>query len=166
MSLMTYAHSKGLPRWRRPRIGWIAMPVVVLLGVMVLVATLFLPAEASSVPAKEWRGLHEGGAQDQILVVRSNEHWQALWRKLGRPAPATFNVSRQVAVYVSLGSRPTAGYSARLVSATEHDDRLFIVWEEVAPSRNQMVAQVMTQPWLMVLVNRGNLSPVIEQRIR
>ena len=72
----------------------------------------------------------------------------------------------QVAVFVSLGSRPSAGYSARLVSATEHDDRLFIVWEEIAPGPGQMAAQVVTHPWLMVVVDRGNLSPVIEQRLR
>lgn len=166
MSFLTYAQSKGLPHWRRPRIGWIAMPVLVLFGVMVLAATLFLPAEGRSVPAREWRGLQEGGAHDRVLVVRSNEHWQALWHSLGRKAPAAFNVNRQVAVYVSLGTRPTAGYSARLVSATEHDERLFIVWEEVVPAPGRMSAQVVTQPWLVVLVDRGNLAPVIEQRLR
>lgn len=167
MSFLGYAQNLGLrlPR-RRPRIGWLAMPIVVLLAVIVLAATLFLPAEARSVPAQEWRGLQEGGAQDQVLVVRSNEHWQSLWQSMGRKAPAALNVNRQVAVFVSLGSRPSAGYSARLVSATEHDDRLFIVWEEVAPKPGQMTAQVVTQPWLMVVVDRGNLSPVIEQRLR
>jgi len=166
MSLLTYAHSKGLPHWRRPRIGWIAMPIALLLGVMVLAATLFLPAEARSVPAREWRGLQEGGVADRVLVVRSNEQWQALWQGMGRKAPAPLNINKQVAVFVSLGSRPSAGYSARLVSATEHDDRLFIVWEEIAPGPGRMAAQVVTHPWLMVVVDRGNLSPVIEQRLR
>lgn len=166
MSLLTYAQSKGLPRMRRPRIGWIAMPIAILLGVMVLAATLFIPAEARSVPAREWRGLQNGSLQEQVLVVRSNEHWQALWHSLGRKAPVDFNAAKQTAVYISLGTKPSAGYSPRLVSATEHDERLFIVWEEVGPVRGQASAQSLTQPWMMVVVDRGNLAPVIEQRLR
>src|SRR5688572_21525078 len=166
MSFLSYSQTRLLPRWRRLHLGWIAMPLAVLFAVSLLAATVFAPQEARSVPAKEWRGLQEGTASDQVLVVRSPEHWDSIWRTLGRAAPAPFDPRRQVAVYVSLGARPSAGYSARLVSATEHDDRLFIVWEEVAPARTQAAAQVITQPWMVVVVNRGNLAPVIEQRLR
>jgi hypothetical protein len=165
MSILSYSQTRLLPQWRRLHLGWIAMPLVLLFSVSLLVATLFVPEEARSVPAREWRGA-EGGTHDQVLVVRSHEHWQSIWRTLGRSAPASFDPRQQVAVYVSLGDRPSAGYSARLVSATERDERLFIVWEEVAPARNQATAQMITHPWLMVVVNRGNLSPVIEQRLR
>lgn len=142
------------------------MPLAVLFAVSFLAATLFLPDEARSVSAREWRGVQDGGGSEQVLVVRSHEQWQSLWRSLGRNAPSSFDPKRQVAVYVSLGPRPNAGYSARLVSATEHDERLFIVWEEVAPARSQTTAQMVTQPWMMVVVDRGNLAPVIEQRLR
>jgi hypothetical protein len=166
MSFLSYSQTRIWPRWRRLHLGWIAMPLAVLFAVSLLASTLFLPDEGHSVPAREWRGMQEGGSRDQVLVVRSNEHWQALWRSLGRNAPSAFDQSRQVGVYVSLGDRPTAGYSARLVSATERDERLFIVWEEVAPAPGQVVAQVISRPWLMVVVDRGNLAPVIEQRLR
>jgi hypothetical protein len=165
MSFLSYSQIRLLPRWRRLHLGWIAMPLAVLFAVSLLAATAFAPQEARSVPAKEWRGV-QGTGSDQVLVVRSAEHWESIWRTLGRATPAAFDPRRQVAVYVSLGSRPSAGYSARLVSATEHDDRLFIVWEEVAPARSQSAAQVITQPWMVVVVNRGDLAPVIEQRLR
>lgn len=165
MSFLSYSQTL-LPRWRRLHLGWIAMPLLLLFAVSLLAATLFAPTEARSVPAREWRGLQEGSSRDQVLVVRNAEHWKAIWGTLGRAAPLSFDPQRQVAVYVSLGERPSAGYGARLVSATEHDERLFIVWEEVAPSRGQTAAQVITRPWMMVVVDRGNLAPVVEQRLR
>ncbi|MGE0152908.1 MAG: protease complex subunit PrcB family protein [Reyranellaceae bacterium] len=166
MSFPSYSQTRLLPRWRRLHLGWIAMPLAVLFAVSLLAATLFAPEEAHSVPTRQWRGLQDGGSLEQVLVVRSHEHWQALWHGLGRTPPAVFDPRRQVAVYVSLGAKPSAGYGARLVSATEHDERLFIVWEAVEPAPGQVAAQMLTQPWLMVVVNRGNLSPVIEQRLR
>lgn len=168
MSLIAYTQTLGarLPHLRRPRVGWIVVPTALLAVLVFLATTVFLPVEAGNVPARQWRGLQEGGAQGQVQVMRSNEQWQALWQSMGRAAPATLDVRRQVAVFVGLGNRPTAGYSARLVSTTAHDDRLFVVWEEVEPGPDKAAAQVVTQPWLFVVVNRGDLAPVIEQRVR
>ena len=168
MSLLAYTQNLGarLPRLRRPRVGWIVVPTALLAVLVFLATTVFLPVEAGNVPARQWRGLQEGGAQGQVQVMRSNEQWQAQWRSLGREAPATLDVQRQIAVFVGLGNRSSAGYSARLVSTTAHDERLFVVWEEVEPAPGQMSAQVVTQPWLFVVVNRGDLAPVIEQRVR
>lgn len=166
MSLLTYSQTHLLPRWRQLHLGWIAMPLAVLFAVSVLAATVFAPEEAHSVPAREWRGTQDGGNREQVQMIRGREHWQALWRGLGRNPPANFDPQHQVAVFFSLGAKPSAGYGARLVSATAHDDRLFIVWEEIAPPPGQGSAQMITQPWMIVVVDRGDLSPVIEQRIR
>lgn len=153
-------------RRRRPRVGWLLAPLLLLGTVVALATAILLPSEAQTVPAQEWRGLQEGGAQGQVQIMRSNEQWQARWQAMGREAPATLDTRRQVAVFVGLGNRPSAGYSARLVSTSAHDDRLFVVWEEVEPGPDQAAAQVITQPWLMVVVDRADLVPVIEQRIR
>jgi len=166
MSILSYSQTRLLPRWRQLHLGWIAMPLAVLFAVSVLAATVFAPEEAHSVPAREWRGMQDGGSREQVQMIRGREHWQALWRGLGRTPPANFDPQRQVAVFFSLGTKRSAGYGARLVSATAHDDRLFIVWEEIAPPPSQASAQILTQPWMIVVVDRGDLSPVIEQRFR
>ncbi|MFE8072201.1 protease complex subunit PrcB family protein [Marinobacteraceae bacterium S3BR75-40.1] len=53
---------------------------------------------------------------------------------------------------VSLGQRPTAGYNLTLESAAAEDDILAISVRVNEPGENAMVAQVMTQPCLILSV--------------
>jgi hypothetical protein len=57
-----------------------------------------------------------------------------------------------------------------LISTALRDDRLMIVWEVAPPDlarvSKTLSGEVMTQPWMVVLIDRADLAPVIEQRVR
>jgi hypothetical protein len=141
-----------------------------LVGLAVLTAWLVFPAEAHNMVAQRWQGQYGGGRIESAEVVRTQDQWQQLWQRLDRKPPGELQTGRQIAVFVSGGERSQAGYRLRLVSASQRDDRLMIVWQAEAPdpmqASNRVSAQVVTEPWMVVLIDRADLAPIIEQRVR
>ncbi len=143
---------------------------LVLVGLAMLTAWLVFPAEAHNMVAKRWQGEFGGGRSETAEVIRTQDQWQQLWQRLDRKPPSQLQVGQQIAVFVGSGEKPTPSYRLRLVSASLRDDRLMIVWEELsadpANASARVSTQVVSQPWMVVLINRADLAPVIEQRVR
>jgi hypothetical protein len=98
------------------------------------------------------------GAQSNIdsprqAVARTPAEWHALWRAHdgGRPVPAV-DFSREMAVAVFMGSRPTGGYSVEIASASQRDGTLVVSYRELSPPRDAVTAQVLTAPFHIVAV--------------
>lgn len=142
---------------------------LVLVGLAVLTAWLVFPAEAHNMVAQRWQGQYGGGRIESAEVVRTQDQWQQLWQRLDRKPPGELQTGRQIAVFVGGGEHLQAGYRMRLVSASLRDDRLMIVWQAEPPEAmdvsNRVSAHVVTQPWMVVLIDRADLYPVIEQRV-
>lgn len=131
-------------------------------------AWLVFPAEAHNMVAQRWQGQYGGGRIEAAEVIRTQEQWRQLWLRLDRPAPGPLNSGEQIAVFLSTGEKPSTGYNLRLISTSLRDDRLMIVWEISAPDTARAAAksgQAISQPWMVVLIDRADLSPVIEQRV-
>ncbi len=141
-----------------------------LMGLAGLIASLVFPAQTHAMIADRWQGQYGGGRIESTEIIRTQDQWQLLWQRLDRQPPAHLRTGRQIAVFVGGGERREAGYRLRLVSAALRDDRLMIVWEAATPDAarisNRVAAQGMTQPWMVVLIDRADLWPVIEQRVR
>jgi hypothetical protein len=119
----------------------------------------------------QWSGADGGEAADSAVstVVRTREDWAQLWRKLDRPMPRALEESREMGILISIGERPTGGFSPRVVSATIRRDQLVIIYNEGKPSRDAMVIQALTKPWVVAIVPKTSLPVVIEperQRVR
>jgi hypothetical protein len=86
-------------------------------------------------------------------VVQTAAEWAALWKEHepARPAP-DMNFAALTVLAVFLGSRPTGGYSVDIVAARVEDGVLVVEYEEKRPSRDAMVAQVLTSPAHIVSV--------------
>jgi hypothetical protein len=141
-----------------------------LMGLAGLIAALVFPAEAHNMVAEHWQGQYRGGRVESAQVIRTQDQWQQLWHRLDRQPPAHLQAGRQIAIFVGGGERREAGYRLRLVSAALRDDRLMIVWEGAGPDpvqvSNRVATPAMSQPWMVVLIDRADLWPVIEQRVR
>jgi hypothetical protein len=143
---------------------------LILLALAGVTAMAVFPSEAHSMVAQRWQGQFGGGRSETAEIIRTQDQWQQLWQRLDRKPPGPLQPGRQIAVFVSGGEKADAAYRLRLVSTALRDDRLMIVWESTAPDPMQVsnanAAQVVTQPWMVVLIDRADLAPVIEQRVR
>jgi hypothetical protein len=143
---------------------------VLLIALAVMTAWLVFPAEAHNMVAKRWTGQYGGGRVESTEIIRTQEQWRQLWQRLDREVPAPLHPGEQIAVFLSSGEKPNTGYKLRLISTALRDDRLMIVWEAATPDIARASAnhtgEAITQPWMIMLIDRADLAPVIEQRVR
>ncbi len=86
-------------------------------------------------------------------VVRTDAEWAALWKthEYDRPAPKV-DFGKEMIVAVFMGSRPTAGFSAEIVSVAERDGGLVVSYREAMPSAGAITAQILTSPYHIAAV--------------
>ncbi|RKD32073.1 protease complex subunit PrcB family protein [Thermohalobacter berrensis] len=53
-------------------------------------------------------------------------------------------------LFISLGEKPTAGYNIKLETIKVENDKISVIIEEVEPKKGEMVAQVITYPFVLV----------------
>lgn len=80
-------------------------------------------------------------------VIRDEAAWQAFWRRHdgSEPVPAVDFASEMVVVVVL--QRSTGGYRVRLDGARVGGGSLVVTYTELAPGPDEVVIQVLTQPW-------------------
>ena len=111
------------------------------------------------------------GARSQItssreVVVRTAAEWDSLWRE-HQPAGqhAAIDFSKEMIVGVFLGSRPTAGYSVTIVSASEDAGVLRVRYRETPPLTDAITAQVITFPYQLVALPKSAAKDVKFEKI-
>lgn len=110
--------------------------------------------------------------QPEVRWLRDAAAWRAAVARLrsrhvnGGPQPAEPDWSRQLALVVAMGQRPTAGYGVAMQAAEARLDgavlELSVVWQEPPP--DAMVAQVVTHPCLWVRLPKGSYSGGVRVR--
>lgn len=100
----------------------------------------------------------ESGTQSSVdeprqAVARTAAEWSALWKghNFDKPAPQV-DFSKEMVVAVFLGSRPTAGYTVRIVGTEMRDGALVVRYSEGRPPAGMMTAQVLTSPYAIAAV--------------
>lgn len=87
-------------------------------------------------------------------VARNDKDWTTLWQQHagpGKPAPKVDFGTRTV-LAVFLGSRPSAGYRVEVSGTRTEGKRLIVTWRELQPSRDSLLAQVLTSPAHLVSI--------------
>jgi hypothetical protein len=69
-----------------------------------------------------------------------------------------------LAVFISIGERPTGGFKPQIVSASEIDGKYVIVYSEGKPSPDSFVTQALTYPWVIAIVPKSELK--VEARLQ
>jgi len=97
------------------------------------------------------KGDHSNMDDARQVSVKTEDAWKQLWQQHSpdRPKPA-IDFSKEMVVGVFLGSRPTAGYTVEIASATVNTGTLVVRYRETAPGRGTMTAQVITSPFHLV----------------
>lgn len=124
--------------------------------------------QADATPAAagfpQWRGQYEGDPEFSTQVIKTQHGWFRLWRKLGRPIPQVLDETREMAVYISVGRRPTGGFRPEITSAVVREGQFVVAYTDGRPSPEMFVTQALTQPWVVGLVPATSLPVAIEEQ--
>jgi hypothetical protein len=115
----------------------------------------FAAGPTDSVPFKTLDAGDQGIESKRETVVRTGAEWTALWKQLGssRPKPAV-DFARSTILGVFLGSRPTAGYTVKIDTVERQGAELVVTYRERPPAPTDMVAQMLTAPYLLVTIEK------------
>ena len=112
------------------------------------------------------------GDQSQIdeakqLLVRTDAEWTKLWQQHApsQPRPAV-DFTKEMVVGVFMGSRPNAGFSTAIVSATAAPDGTLIVrYTETTPGAGNVSAQVLTFPYHLAAIPKAAVTDVKFEKV-
>jgi hypothetical protein len=95
------------------------------------------------------------------VLVRSDAEWAQLWRQhAGTRARPQIDFTKESIVAVFMGSRPNAGFSTAIVTATEGGGALIVRYTETRPPRGAISAQVITFPFHIVAIPKVTAANV------
>ena len=108
----------------------------------------------------------EKGDQSNIddakqVLVRTEAEWTKLWQQhnADRPRPAV-DFSKEMVVGVFMGSRPNAGFSTAVISATAGNGTLIVRYKETKPGPSSVSAQILTFPYHLVAIPKADVKDV------
>jgi uncharacterized lipoprotein YehR (DUF1307 family) len=73
-------------------------------------------------------------------------------------------VQHRTYIIIALGERNTTGYSIKVKSVIKQSDHLQVTYVEKKPGPNDVVAQVLTYPYIVVSVPESNLPVRFEKK--
>ena len=95
------------------------------------------------------------------VLVRTEAEWTKLWQQHNpdRPKPAV-DFSKEMVVGVFMGSRPNAGFSTAITSATAANGALIVRYTEKMPNAGSVSAQILTFPYHLVAIPKAAVTDV------
>jgi hypothetical protein len=96
------------------------------------------------------------------VLVRTDAEWTKLWQQHApsQPRPAV-DFTKEMVVGVFMGSRPNAGFSTAIVSATAAPNGALIVrYTETTPGAGSVSAQILTFPYHLAAIPKSAVTDV------
>jgi hypothetical protein len=136
-------------------------PWIVLLTALGLATTGCSHAAA---PVPQWAGTQTRlvAAGEQLAVDEAG--WNALWAHIGQPVPQALTKDQQ-AVGLFAGQKRTGGYRIEIIQVTATAVQTLVQYRVVGPRLDDMVPQVITSPYAVLLLPR-NTPPVLVEKVR
>jgi hypothetical protein len=113
----------------------------------------------------------EKGEQSNVdearqVLVRTEAEWTKLWQQhaTNRPRPAV-DFTKEMVVGLFMGSRPTAGFSTAVVSATAGNGALIVRYSETMPGAKSVSAQILTFPYHLVAIPKAAVTDVKFEKV-
>ncbi len=100
-------------------------------------------------------------------LVRTEAEWTRLWQQHApdHPRPKV-DFSKEMVVAVFMGSRPNAGFSTAIVSATAANGALVVRYKETMPGPGSVSAQILTFPYHLVAIGKADVKDVKFEKIQ
>jgi len=119
-------------------------------------------AAAKSAILKEWKGANGGLPAPAEKIIRTPEEWASLWRQthagqVPPPAAPKIDFTTQMVLAVFMGERPSGGYAITIEEVAVGDKDVHVTFREQSPPPDAITAQVLTQPYHIVVVKKSAL---------
>jgi hypothetical protein len=145
--------------------------------ILVLTATLAPPPAAPNakltdmiLEAPSTRTIEKGDQSNvddaKQVLVKTEAEWTKLWQQhaTGRPRPPV-DFSKEMVVGLFMGSRPNAGFSTAVISATAGNGALIVRYTETMPAAGSVSAQILTFPFHLVAIPRADVKDVTFEKV-
>ena len=132
-----------------------------------LLAVTTMTQASGSGPRTVEKGDQSGIEDARQVLVRTDAEWTQLYRQhnFDKPAPK-IDFSKEMIVAVFMGSRPTAGFSTAIVTATAAKGALIVRYSESRPSPGTITAQVLTFPYHIAAIPNADVKDVKFEKIQ
>jgi len=129
-------------------------------------ATTIMTKPATNAPRTIEKGDQSNVDDAKQVLVRTEAEWTKLWQQHNpdRPKPAV-DFSKEMVVGVFMGSRPNAGFSTAVTTATAASGALIVKYTETIPAAGRVSAQVLTFPYHLVAIPKASVSGVKFEKI-
>src|SRR5918992_2197957 len=99
------------------------------------------------------KGEVSGQQEAKQVTVRTAAEWKALWDE---HAPAekmpAVDFAKNMVVGIFLGSKPSAGHEVEITGVRSQDKDLIVEYAQKQPGRGTMAAQILTEPFHLVVL--------------
>ena len=99
--------------------------------------------------------------------MRTEAEWTKLWQQHApdHPRPRV-DFSKEMVVAVFMGSRPNAGFSTTITSATAGNGALIVRYKDTKPGPSSVSAQILTFPYHLVAIPKADVKDVKFEKIQ
>ena len=106
---------------------------------------------------KEWKGYHCGYTKAARLVIKTEDRWKEVWRKvhllrLPKPAVPKIDFQKEMVIAVFMGERKSGGYKIEIKKIVKTEKDIVVEVEEKEPSPESFQSMALTQPYHIVVV--------------
>jgi hypothetical protein len=132
-----------------------------MIGLVFTLALAVMQPPPSPAPRTIEKGDQSNIESAKQILVRTEAELRKLWQEHApdRPMPKV-DFSREMVVGVFMGSRPNAGFSTAIVSATVANGALMVRYSENKPVAGSVTAQILTFPYHLVAIPKADVKDV------
>jgi hypothetical protein len=132
-----------------------------MIGLVFTLALAVMQPPPSPAPRTIEKGDQSNIESAKQVLVRTEAELRQLWQQHApdRPMPKV-DFSREMVVGVFMGSRPNAGFSTAIVSATVANGALMVRYSENKPVAGSVTAQILTFPYHLVAIPKADVKDV------
>jgi hypothetical protein len=126
-----------------------------------LLAAVLTMQPAAGAPRTIEKGEQSNVDDARQALVRTEVEWTKLWQQHNpdRPRPSV-DFSKEMVVALFMGSRPNAGFSTTITSASVANGVLLVRYTETVPGAGAISAQILTFPYHLVAIPKAAVTTV------
>ncbi len=113
---------------------------------------------------KEWKGYRCGYSEAARLVIKTEDRWKEVWRKVHllrvpKPELPEIDFQEEMIIAVFMGDRKSGGYEIEIREIIKTEKEIVVQVEEKEPSPESLRTMALTQPYHIIVV-KSSLLPV------